>query len=77
VLTSALEIVAANEDLKKQMEDATPLRRLGEPEEIAATMLYLAAPSGAYITGKILEVDGGTEYPALKMPLPDLEPGNV
>lgn len=77
VLTSALEIVAANEDLKQQMEDATPLRRLGEPEEIAATMLYLAAPSGAYITGKILEVDGGTEYPALKMPLPDLEPGNV
>lgn len=74
VLTSALEIVAANEDLKNEMEQATPLRRLGEPEDVAAAMLYLASPAGSFITGKILDVDGGIEYPNLILPLPDLEP---
>jgi len=77
VLTSALEIVAANEDLKNQMETATPLRRLGDPEDIAAAMVYLASSAGSFVTGKVLEVDGGAEYPVLRLPLPDLVPGNV
>ncbi len=38
----------------------TPLRRVGEPEEIAATALYLASPAGAFVTGQTIVVDGGT-----------------
>ena len=38
----------------------TPLRRTGKPEEIAATVLYLASPAGAFVTGHNLVVDGGT-----------------
>lgn len=72
VLTSALEIVAGNEELRQQMEQATPLRRLGEPEDVAAAALYLVSPAGAFVTGKVLEVDGGIEYPNLILPLPDL-----
>jgi 7-alpha-hydroxysteroid dehydrogenase len=74
VLTSALEIVAANPEIKQQMEEATPLRRLGEPEDVAAAMLYLASPAGSFVTGKLLEIDGGIEAPNLILPLPDLEP---
>lgn len=38
----------------------TPLRRTGTPEEIAGSVLYLASPAGAFVTGHNLIVDGGT-----------------
>jgi NAD(P)-dependent dehydrogenase (short-subunit alcohol dehydrogenase family) len=38
----------------------TPLRRVGEPDEIAGTALYLASAAGAFVTGQTLVVDGGT-----------------
>ena len=41
-------------------EAATPLRRLGQPVDIAGPALLLASPAGAFITGQILTVDGGT-----------------
>jgi NAD(P)-dependent dehydrogenase (short-subunit alcohol dehydrogenase family) len=39
---------------------ATPLGRIGEPEEIAGTAVFLASKAGAYITGQGIVVDGGT-----------------
>jgi NAD(P)-dependent dehydrogenase (short-subunit alcohol dehydrogenase family) len=38
----------------------TPLRRVGEPDEIAGVAVMLAAPAGAFITGQTIVVDGGT-----------------
>ncbi len=72
VATSALEIVVGNPDLKEKMESATPLHRIGEAEDIAATVVFLASRAGGYITGKILEVDGGLQAPNLELGLPDL-----
>ena len=70
--TSALEVVAGNDEMRTQLEKATPMRRLGEPADIAAAAVYLASPAGAYLTGKTLEVDGGLIMPNLDLPIPDL-----
>jgi 7-alpha-hydroxysteroid dehydrogenase len=71
VATSALEGVL-DDDLRTRMESATPLRRLGEAEDIAAAALWLASPAGSFVTGKVVEVDGGIEAPNLALGLPDL-----
>lgn len=72
ILTSALDVVASNDELREPMEKVTPMRRLGEPADIAAAAVYLASPAGSYLTGKILEVDGGITFPNLDLPIPDL-----
>lgn len=40
-----------------------PMRRLGEPADVAAAMLFLASPGAAYITGQTIVVDGGALLP--------------
>jgi 7-alpha-hydroxysteroid dehydrogenase len=72
ILTSALDIVASNDELREPMEKATPMRRLGDPADIAAAAVYLASPAGNFLTGKMLEVDGGLTIPNLDLPIPDL-----
>ena len=74
VLTSALDFVVSDEDTRAAMESVTPLQRVGEPEDIAGTVLYLASKAGGYVTGKLLEVDGGIEQTQLDLGLPDLLP---
>ncbi|MDE3044818.1 MAG: SDR family oxidoreductase [Acidobacteriota bacterium] len=70
--TSALEIVTSTPELKSMMEDLTPLHRIADPDEIAAAVVYLASRAGSFLTGKVLEVDGGTDVPSLDFSLPDL-----
>ncbi|MGH9079385.1 MAG: SDR family oxidoreductase, partial [Acidimicrobiales bacterium] len=72
VATSALDIVMQTDELRQALETATPLGRIGDPEDIAAAVVYLASEAGSYITGKVLEVDGGIEAPNLDLGLPDL-----
>ena len=72
IMTSALDIVVSNDALREPMEKATPMRRLGEPVDIAAAAVYLASPAGSYLTGKMIEVDGGLTIPNLDLPIPDL-----
>ncbi len=61
-----------NDDVRAAMEDATPLHTIGEAEDVATAVLYLVSPASAYVTGKVLEVDGGLEQPNLDLGLPDL-----
>jgi 7-alpha-hydroxysteroid dehydrogenase len=70
--TSALDIVVTDAGLRGQMERATPLGRIGDPAEVAAAVVFLASPAAGYITGKVLEVDGGIERPNLDLGIPDL-----
>jgi 3-oxoacyl-[acyl-carrier protein] reductase len=48
-----------HETLRAEILKKIPLGSLGQAEDIAAAALYLAAPSGRYVTGQVLTVDGG------------------
>ncbi len=72
VATSALDVVLTDDDLRTRMEEVTPLGRIGDPDDIAGTVVFLASEAGAYLTGKVLEVDGGLDGPSLDLGFPDL-----
>ena len=48
-----------NPDNLKRRNDQTPLRRIGEPDEIAGAAILLASRAGSFITGQAIVVDGG------------------
>jgi len=48
-----------NPKIAKASEDATPLRRLGEPDDVAGAVVFLCSPAGRFITGQNLVIDGG------------------
>lgn len=48
-----------SEDLKTRMKESIPLSRFGKPEDIAAAVEFLGSESAGYITGHILDVNGG------------------
>ena len=72
VATSALETVLDNQEIHDEMVRRTPVKRLGQPEDIAYCALYLASPAGSFVTGKLFEIDGGLEEANLELGLPDL-----
>ncbi len=47
------------EDVLKEMGSETPMKRIAQPEEIAAAIAFLASPAAAYINGINVPVDGG------------------
>ena len=49
-----------NPKIAQATEAATPLRRLGEPDDVAGAVVFLCSPAGRYITGQTLVIDGGT-----------------
>ncbi len=46
-------------DMLAQTETGTPLRRIGEPDDIAGAAVFLASPAGRFVTGQALVADGG------------------
>ncbi|WP_426662192.1 SDR family oxidoreductase [Rhodanobacter aciditrophus] len=59
IRTQRTDSALADEDYLEEVLDRTPLRRIGEPEEVAAAIAFLCLPAASYITGQVLGVDGG------------------
>ena len=55
----AAKAVLTSEEAKNRIMSRTPMKRLGEPSEIADCVAYLASDAASYVTGEIVYVDGG------------------
>jgi 3-oxoacyl-[acyl-carrier protein] reductase len=54
---------ALNDEQRGALAGQIPLGRLGSADDIAAAVLYLVSPSGGYLTGQTLHVNGGMYMP--------------
>lgn len=48
-----------SEEIMSELKEETPIGRIGTPEDIAETALFLASPKASFITGEIISVNGG------------------
>jgi 7-alpha-hydroxysteroid dehydrogenase len=76
VATRSLEIVLTDDELRRQFVEGTPMQRPGQPEDIACAVLYLVSEASSWVTGKVFEIDGGTEAPSIQVPAAPLEPSS-
>lgn len=55
----AAKAVLTSDEAKNKIMSRTPMKRLGEPSEIADVVAWLASDAASYVTGEIVTVDGG------------------
>jgi 7-alpha-hydroxysteroid dehydrogenase len=63
---------AMDPEVRTTMIERTAMRRNGDPKDIASAVVYLASPAASWVTGKLLEVDGGASADLIPKSIPDL-----
>jgi|CXWL01.1.fsa_nt_gi Tropinone reductase 1 len=59
IRTQRTEVALADSEYLDEVLERTPMARIGEPEEVAATIAFLCLPASSYVTGECIAVDGG------------------
>ncbi len=59
IQTRLSDALSKDDELAKEWQRRTPLRRIGSPDEISGAAVYLASDASSYVTGEVLVVDGG------------------
>ncbi|TML10597.1 MAG: SDR family oxidoreductase, partial [Actinobacteria bacterium] len=72
--TAALERYLSTREasIRQTMHAHTKMRRNGRPDDISPAAVYFASPASSWVTGKLLEVDGGAADELIPKTIPDL-----
>jgi 7-alpha-hydroxysteroid dehydrogenase len=77
VAPSVVETASVRDELddetRRRIIAATPLRRLAQPDDVALTVVWLASRASSYITGQVIDVDGGAHAPTMPTDIPDID----
>ncbi len=57
--TPMTDVISQNPEIKKTMESMTPMKRLGQPGEIASAIVWLCSDEASFVTGHPMVIDGG------------------
>jgi 7-alpha-hydroxysteroid dehydrogenase len=64
---------ALDEETRQRIIAATPLRRLAQPDDVALTVVWLASRASSYLTGQVIDLDGGAQAPTMPTDIADVD----